>query len=946
MDLNHQPPGYEPDELPIALPRGNKKLLNAKKSAPILRSKAILSNRLIAFTVFFSIIKGEKMAIKNTVLRLCVTKNNERGPLAFEQILASLHGLLTKEAKKAEKEVISFEIVRAERKIYFYIVVPTHLRTLIMSQFYAQYPEVEIEEAPEFFTKKLIEKKKLIIAELRPSEPWILPFKRHPQFEDRTSGKFEDPIGPITASLSHLNNLDDAAIIQFVVSPISPKWNKIAKKTLHKFFKGGLWSIKKFRNLYQWARLHPEKKIRMKRMPIWGLMNFFGGFGKGKLGGDIVIQSEESDEHEKEEQTSGRHEKETVYMASYDKLSRLNFAVNIRTMYIHNDPDVFHSEAKIREIAGTFQQFSMPQMNHFKVSELKHSKNELLFQDMVSRRQREPFCLSQEELATIFHLPTETVSSAGIQWVLSPKMEPPVDLPSEKEDGVTLIGETNFRNETQKYGIRSDDRRRHVYIIGKTGMGKSTLLENMIFSDIKDGKGVAVIDPHGDLAEAVLRFVPKNRTNDVILFDPSDKNFPIAFNILEGKNQEQRGLIASGLVGVIKKLNIDSWGPRLEHFLRNTILALVEAPDTTMLGITRMLVDRLYREKILHFVSDPMVQSFWRTEFSALSGAKLAEAVGPIQNKVGQFLATPVIRNIVGQPKSTLDLRFAMDTGKIIIVNLSKGRIGEDNSAMLGSLLITKFQIDAMSRADIPEKQRKDFYLYVDEFQNFATDSFATILSEARKYRLNLTMANQYVAQMSDEVKAAVFGNVGSLIAFQIGIDDAKIFAEQFDEERINPIDLASLPKYAVYNRIMVEGLTTPVFSGKTLAPPTIEDEEDPEERHDKILKFSRQRYAKPRENVEDKIMRWARPEEEKYQKLKEKMKEERAKENDSKSAGKKPIFQENKKNSKETASNPVPEIKKTTTIIAKMKAPNNVKNPTQQKPIQKSPENPQKTNG
>jgi hypothetical protein len=375
---------------------------------------------------------------------------------------------------------------------------------------------------------------------------------------------------------------------------------------------------------------------------------------------------------------------------------------------------------------------------------------------------------------------------------------------------------------------------------------------------------VAVIDPHGDLAEAVLRFVPKSRTNDVILFDPSDKDFPVAFNVLEGKNPEQRGLIASGLIGVIKKLNIDSWGPRLEHFLRNTVLALVEAPDTTMLGITRMLVDKVYRAKILHYVEDPMVRSFWETEFSALAPQKLAEAVGPIQNKVGQFLSTPVIRNIVGQPKSTLDLRFAMDTGKIVIVNLSKGKIGEDNSALLGSLLVTKFQLDAMSRADIPEKDRKDFYLYVDEFQNFATDSFATILSEARKYRLNLTMANQYVAQMSEEVQAAVFGNVGSLVSFQIGIDDAKVFSEQFDEERILPIDLASLPKYAVYNRIMIDGMTSPVFSGATLPPPKIVDAEDPEVRMEKVVKFSRQRYAKPRADVESKIARWSRPEQDK----------------------------------------------------------------------------------
>ena len=812
---------------------------------------------------------------KRTILRMSVPKLNERGPLAFEQILASLHGLLSKEARKTGHEEISFEIVRVAGRIFFYAAVSSHLRTLISSQFYAQYPDVEIETVPEYFTQKLLEGKNVLAAEITPSEPWVFPFKRHPQFVDSSARSFEDPIGPITAALSHLNAKDDDAIIQFVVSPVSPVWNHIAERTLRRFFKSGPWRWKWFRKLYQWARLSPDKTNRVLRFPIWGAMIFFFGWGLlPSLSAEGEGKKDNENEHDREEQTSGKHDRESVFSASYDKITRLNFATNIRIAYIHSDTEDLHAEAKIREIAGTLQQFSLPQMNHFKISDFGRDSRSGVFQNILSRRLDHPFTLSQEELATMYHLPTLTVSSPAIQWVMSQKLEPPVDLPDDKEKDITLIGETNFREQKQKYGIRMDDRRRHVYIIGKTGMGKSTLLENMIYSDIHAGKGVAVIDPHGDLAEAVLRFVPKNRTNDVILFDPSDRDFPVAFNLLEGKNPEQRGLIASGLVGVIKKLNIDSWGPRLEHFLRNTVLALVEAPDTTMLGIARMLVDKVYREKILHFVTDPMVQSFWRTEFASMAPQRLSEAVGPIQNKVGQFLATPVIRNIVGQPKSTLDLRFAMDTGKIVIVNLSKGKIGEDNSSMLGSLLITKFQIDAMSRADIPEKDRKDFYLYVDEFQNFATDSFATILSEARKYKLNLTMANQYVAQMSEEVQAAVFGNVGSLIAFQVGIDDAKVFSEQFDEERILPIALASLPKYSVYNRIMVDGLTTPVFSGKTLAPPHIENDEDPEERYKKVVKFSRQRYAKPRAEVEEKIMRWVRPEEEKRQSQKESAKE------------------------------------------------------------------------
>ena len=810
-----------------------------------------------------------KKTPKKILLKLAVPRLNTRGPMAFEQVLASLHGLLSKSAKKADGENITFEIVRKKGQVFFYVVTPAHLETLITSQLYAQYPEIEIAQAKEYFTKAFVKDKEVLVSTIRPAEPWVFPFKRYPQFEDRISQTFEDPLGSITSALSHLNGKEDAAILQFVISPISPRWNVVARKTLRRFFGSGPWQWDWFRNLYQWARLSPDKSTRAKRAPIWCFMLFCCGWGGiPRITNPNDTSDEDNDSQlDREEQTSGKHERETVYSASYDKLSRLNFATNIRAIYIHSKTAQLDAESKIREIAGTFQQFSLSQMNQFGISTLASGIKSTQFKNVVHRRQFNPFALSQEELATIFHIPTETVTTPGITWVDSVKLEPPANLPDEDEKDITLIGETNFRNQTQKYGIRSVDRRRHVYVIGKTGMGKSTLLENMIRSDIEAGKGVGVIDPHGDLAEAVLRFIPKNRTNDVIIFDPSDRNFPIAFNMLEGKNAEQRGLIASGLIGVIKKLNEDSWGPRLEHFLRNTVLALVEAPDTTMLGITRMLVDKVYREKVLHFVKDPMVLSFWRTEFSALPPAKLAEAVGPIQNKVGQFLSTPIIRNIVGQPKSTLDLRFAMDKGKIVIVNLSKGKIGEDNSTMLGSMLITKFQIDAMSRADIPEAQRRDFSLFVDEFQNFATDSFSTILSEARKYKLSLTMANQYVAQMSDEVAAAVFGNVGSLVSFQVGIDDAKVFAEQFDEDRIAPIHLASLPKYKVYNRIMVDGLTTPVFSAGTLPPPALKTNEDPEERAQKIINFSRQRYATPREIVEDKINRWSRDEGEKKQK-------------------------------------------------------------------------------
>ena len=294
---------------------------------------------------------------------------------------------------------------------------------------------------------------------------------------------------------------------------------------------------------------------------------------------------------------------------------------------------------------------------------------------------------------------------------------------------ITPFAFTNFRAEKRKFGIKSDDRRRHMYLIGKTGMGKSVLIENMVYSDIANGNGVCLVDPHGDSAELLVDCIPSNRINDVIYFNPADLEYPIAFNVLEKVDAKYRHLVASGLVGVFKKIWADSWGPRLEYILRNTILALLDYPDSTLLGVNRMLVDKEYRKKVLAKVQDPVVKMFWQEEFAKYNQNFLTEAIAPIQNKIGQFLSTALIRNIVGQVKSTINLRQIMDEGKILILNLSKGRIGEDASGLLGAMMITKIQLAAMSRVDVPEKERRDFYLFVDEFQNFATESFANILS-------------------------------------------------------------------------------------------------------------------------------------------------------------------------------------------------------------------------
>ncbi|MBU0706708.1 type IV secretory system conjugative DNA transfer family protein [Patescibacteria group bacterium] len=498
-------------------------------------------------------------------------------------------------------------------------------------------------------------------------------------------------------------------------------------------------------------------------------------------------------------------------------------------------------------------------------------------------------------------MPSVGVGTPNVFWVSSRKLEPPHNLPligTIPDNELNVIGETNFRGHREKFGIKTADRRRHIYIIGKTGMGKSVLLENMIHSDVNTDKGLAVIDPHGDLADAVIDFVPSHRTNDVVILDPSDVSHPFAFNMLEyTENANKRNLMASGLLGVFKKMYAESWGPRLEHILRNCLLALVEYPNTSMLGIMRILVDAEYRKKVVASIENPMVKSFWIDEFGKMQDRMRTEAISPIQNKVGQFLSSPMIRNIVGQVKSTVNIRFMMDSGKIIIVNLSKGKIGEDNSSLLGSMLITKFQLDAMSRADIDEKERTDFYLYVDEFQNFATDAFATILSEARKYKLNLVMANQYVAQMPEEVRDAVFGNVGTSLCFQVGFDDAEYFSNQFSEE-VLPNDIISLPKYNCYTKLMIDGMPSPTFSIATLPPPKYEGEPD---RREKIIRLSRERYCRPREVVEDKISRWAETrkleegKKENFKKKEESGKEEIKKEEPKKEGVKKEVKPEEK---------------------------------------------------
>ncbi|HWA64277.1 MAG TPA: type IV secretion system DNA-binding domain-containing protein [Candidatus Paceibacterota bacterium] len=430
-------------------------------------------------------------------------------------------------------------------------------------------------------------------------------------------------------------------------------------------------------------------------------------------------------------------------------------------------------------------------------------------------------------------------------------------LPSDTQ--VLVLGETNFRNQKERFGIKADDRRRHMYVVGSTGMGKSEFLKNMAIQDIEEGRGLAFLDPHGDSADALLNFIPPERMKDVIYFDPSDLANPIAFNVLDQVEYEYRHLIASGLLGVFKKIwGAEAWSGRMEYILNNTILALLEHKDSTLLAINRLMSSKEYRKRVVSTLKDPIVKAFWTEEFAKYADKFATEATAAIQNKVGQFASNNVIRNIVGQVKSTIDMRKIMDEGKILIVNLSKGAIGEDASRLIGALLITKIQLAAMSRVDIPESERRDFYLYVDEFQNFATESFANILSEARKYHLCLVVAHQYIKQMEEVVADAVFGNVGTIVTFRVGAEDAE-FLEKWYAPDFMAADIVNLGKYNMYMKLMVNGITSKGFSALSL-PPFPKPERSYK---DEIIDFSRRTYGTPRDKVEKDIAEWATPIEE-----------------------------------------------------------------------------------
>jgi hypothetical protein len=449
------------------------------------------------------------------------------------------------------------------------------------------------------------------------------------------------------------------------------------------------------------------------------------------------------------------------------------------------------------------------------------------------------------ELATLWHLPSDKIKTTGIAWGTKVLSEPPENLPSaitaneEDKQHINFFGRTVFKNRDTIFGIKDVDRRRHIWAIGKTGTGKSTLIANMAIDDIKKGRGMAIIDPHGDLSEIILDYIPKSRINDVVYFNPADTEYPITINPLEVTNKQEAELVVSGIVSIFNKIFGFSWGPRLEYILRNSLFTLAQVPNSTLKDVPLLLTNKLFRQRIEGTITDETMRQFWVDEFDKMPDRLQQEAISPILNKVGQFVTSPLIRTVIGHPKSSVKLDDVMNDGKILIANLSQGRLGEDNAALLGAMLITKFQLAAMHRVAIPESERKDFYLYVDEFQNFATGSFIKIMSEARKYRLDIMLANQYMAQIPPEVIQAILGNAGTVMTFAVGASDADILFKEFAEV-FTAQDLINLGRYQIATKMTIDGQVTRPFVSTTLPLPISSNEN-----REKTIQVSRERWTK-----------------------------------------------------------------------------------------------------
>lgn len=687
-----------------------------------------------------------------------------------------------------KKQRVSLEFFGYNQYTYFFIVLDENLVETVEGLVYATFPDAEVKESADY-TQSFDPGQDGVLAgaDMQLERADVYPVKTYDVFEEDSLARMFSTISKIATG--------EQVWIQIIAEPQNDTG-------LYHFMRG--WRLK-----------------------IGRLRLFFRIRDRLRAGGRKSV-------------SNTRTEKAT------EKLGLDPYKVTIRCAYIAKDGAA--ARRKLTAITAGFSQFNDGDINSF-VARPVHNAGAFI-NSYKARQHGAAMILSVKELATIFHFPNADYVP-HIVHVQARKADPPQDLPKLGEKDVSAFGVTNYHNNHVPFGIRRSDRRRHLYVVGKSGSGKSKMLELLINEDIQSGQGIAVLDPHGDLIDAILRYIPEHRIKDVVILDPADVDFPIAFNPLERVDETFKMQVTIGFLQIFKKLFGSNWSDRLEHVLRYTTLALLDSPNTTVLSILKMLTDKNYRQKIVARIQDSVVKNFWVSEFAAWSEKFDADAITPLLNKVGQFVATNMIRNMIGQPTTKFDIREIMDGKKILLVKVSKGLLGEENASLVGSMFITKLYQAAMSRADTPEEQRTDFYLYVDEFQNFATETFAEILSEARKYRLNLTIAHQYMGQLSDTVRRTVFGNVGSIVSFRVGAEDADILAAEY-----NPVfkerDIINLGVREFYTKMSVNGELREPFSGFTLDVPKYDYDYTKQ-----IIDWSRKTYCTPRDQVEEMLKKW-----------------------------------------------------------------------------------------
>lgn len=695
----------------------------------------------------------------------------------MEKAFASIHQGLPRRAS------FSIGFSSSKDSVGLTLRCPRALRSTILDPIQANYPRATITEtagddigAHEEWTASV------------QLEPDLFPILRHAQFEDSLIRTFADPLSSL---LNALRDGESTATVTITACPASHSKAQRAIKAVK------LLDREFFRSHHRFARFYARHALGRLRLPLWLVAR--------------LAKKSPASSHAILDTTGSRiHDREDDIQAASDKIGGHLFeaSIQITVRVPHTNRQL--AVTRIRNISGAMGAFTRSRLATFRTGKPRRQ---------ASRAARPTFLISHEELATLWHLPTATVASDRLRVNEFQELPPPVLFHSEKESGGVALGRVQYRDDPRPVVLGPEDRRRHMYVVGKTGMGKTTLLQNMILHDIRAGRGVCLVDPHGDLADSIVGQIPRHRTNDVILFDAASRDCACGFNPLDCPDPARIDQVTSGVVSSFRKLH-DSWGPRLEDTLRNAVFAVAEQGGN-LLSVMKLLGEKPFREQLVPNIRDEIVRSFWIHEFPGWSDNYRTEAVAAIQNKIRPFLTNTNIRAIVSNPRHSINLRRIMDEGRVLIVNLSKGRLGEDNSTLLGAFLVTSIQQAAMTRADIPEEMRQDFSLYVDEFQNFTTGSFGAVLSEARKYRLSLIIAHQYLAQLNEETTDAVFGNVGSIVAFQLGSSDAKILAQQLGKfpGQIESENLTGLPKYTAYARLLIDGMPTNPFSLRTLPP-------------------------------------------------------------------------------------------------------------------------------